>query len=226
MIRGLMRLPKRPRAFTLVEILIVLGILGVLCALIFPAFTRAREAGRRTSCANNLRQIGLAFQQYVSDSNRFYPPDDRYGALLKCGWPDRFFPTYIKAANIFYCPSHPAPEYEYRSTPVCSTGDHMDIGNITEEDDYNGSYDIVTYSARVYLLHEVRVRHPASTVLLLDGKGKSVSTTRNMKGTMEDLRRKNDIMPWHQGGNNHLFLDGHVKWMPLSVIYEPDWWKP
>ena len=62
--------PRRS-AFTLVEILVVLAIIGILAALLFPAFARARESGRQTNCVSNLQQIGLAVQQYYQDTKRY-----------------------------------------------------------------------------------------------------------------------------------------------------------
>lgn len=64
------------RAFTLVELLVVMAIMGVLVALLLPAVQAAREAARRAHCANNLRQIGLALHNFESQM-RHFPPGGR-----------------------------------------------------------------------------------------------------------------------------------------------------
>ena len=67
------RLPRHRAAFTLVELLVVIGIIAVLVSILLPSLNRAREQAKRAKCLNNLRQIGMAFVMYNNENKGWYP---------------------------------------------------------------------------------------------------------------------------------------------------------
>lgn len=110
------RCPARPvargLAFTLLELLVVVAVIGVLTGLLLPTLGRAREAGRSAACLGNLRQIGLSLQLYVQDYNNRLPyMRDQLletNAVPAEDWlpgPDRALILYLGDVALLRCPS-------------------------------------------------------------------------------------------------------------------------
>ncbi len=109
----------RSRQFTLIELLIVIGIIAILMAMLLPVLAGARERGRRTACLNNLSQIGKSLKTYTADSDEWFPPN-----------------LYVLADSgampaMFVCPS--------AETPVAES---LDRGVFLRD---NCSYNLVVY---------------------------------------------------------------------------------
>jgi prepilin-type N-terminal cleavage/methylation domain-containing protein/prepilin-type processing-associated H-X9-DG protein len=66
----------RRRGFTLIELLVVIAIIGILAAMVFPVFARARESARKAVCLSNVKNIALAMNMYLSDYNDTFPPTE------------------------------------------------------------------------------------------------------------------------------------------------------
>jgi prepilin-type N-terminal cleavage/methylation domain-containing protein/prepilin-type processing-associated H-X9-DG protein len=87
-------------AFTLIELLVVIAIIAILAAMLLPVLARAKESGRRISCLNNLRQLGIATKMYVDDNQGLYPPRSEINA-----WPNHLYDSYGRNLDILLCPT-------------------------------------------------------------------------------------------------------------------------
>src|SRR4051812_35148627 len=95
-------------AFTLIELLVVIAIIAILAAILFPVFASAREKARQSSCANNMRQMGLAQMSYVEDYDSTMQPGYSGSVNVETVWAELLYP-YTRNTNIFNCPSAKNP---------------------------------------------------------------------------------------------------------------------
>ncbi len=95
-------------AFTLVELLVVIAVISLIAAIVFPAVSRVRESGRRTGCLSNLKQIGLGALMYIQDYDEKFPGGRitaKAGGLVGgWSWAGEIHP-YVRTDKVFKCPS-------------------------------------------------------------------------------------------------------------------------
>lgn len=97
----------KTRAFTLIELLVVCAIVALLGALVFPVFSRGKEAARSAACVSNLHQIGLGLQLYVADNNNHLPSMFDWTSASDTNSPliQRVLFGHVGSTNVFHCPS-------------------------------------------------------------------------------------------------------------------------
>ena len=216
--------PTRRPGFTLIELLIVIAIIAIIMAVLFPVFAHVRERARQTTCASNLRQIGMATMQYVGDNdgllfNAISEADDfgrtthwSFCSEQTLGTADVRVDTscgplgpFLKSAGVWYCPSASglkAADY-YTAVPPA-------------------------YGLNLaYVRAEISQGHPASlaqipapseTILIADSAFVSSGAATWARYVSLPSDREAGVHGRHSGMANVLWLDGHVKaWRPTSA---------
>lgn len=222
----------RGRGFTLIELLVVIAIIGMLAAMLFPVFTKAREKGRQAVCLSNLRQLALAIQMYCADHDGGYPPamtpDNLYrwhGGRLSTAEP--FDPTlgplwgYYGSRELKRCPSFdPEPG---------TVGFEEGTGGYGYNAQYVGGSP-ADWPQMCIPARESWIPDPARTVMLTD------AAFLDCEGRLFEYSfcEAPYYEPWsspsnpsthfrHHGLANVAFCDGHARAMPMVHTHSSGW---
>ena len=242
---------RRPSfAFTLIELLIVIAIIAILAALLFPVFARAREKARTISCLSNMKQIGTAVSVYLQDWDETFPmnrmPDETHP--LKGCVSDNPFPTgnlensrlnwrrvvqpYLKSVSVLRCPSN-------------GWADRSLGGNLPPGDESN-----IRYAAKDYLplsyayngafFHEAIPPCWYEEKLSRPRRLPEISASANLILLLESRLPQPDLGEWgikwtlnggpqgviqsHSGLSNFLFADCHAKAVKIAQTCAANMW--
>lgn len=203
--------PGRGRGFTLLELLIVIAVLGLLAAMLFPAFAMAVETANRTACARNLQQLGLALRLYANRNQGRFPLEDL------CGNPQRVLvttlvPHYLDTMDVFYCPSAEAMEGYAQSPEYGGPG-----GDSIVDTAENRGRCWISYKYFCVARRDTRMPLP---LRLSEYPHVLTTDSSAARWLMSDYVRKDiPVFPHRErggwgGGRNVLFVDCSVRFVP------------
>ena len=176
------------RAFTALEFIVVVAIVAILAAILYPVFQRTNCSSSRDDCRSNLRQIALAWRQYATDENGLAPTLALNGQFY--GWSDALSAYGLKPTAL-HCPSSGAP----RATNPIAPG-----------------YSTYWMNSRLAGCDLKTIAWPARTILAGDGQA---SDARLAVSHLPRTWRNDEKSPAfrHQSGAVYAFADGHVQWL-------------
>jgi prepilin-type N-terminal cleavage/methylation domain-containing protein/prepilin-type processing-associated H-X9-DG protein len=198
--------PRLGAAFTLVELLVVIGIIAILVALLMPAFGKAREHSRRTHCLANLRSIGQQMHMYANNHRDRLPNANPRGTWNDPAAADGVmvqFAEDLKESRVFRCPSDP---YNGDEPQLIDTASHNQPTSARISYEFYSLFWAPEYGPK---LAQLKGRAPLAWDL--DGGPRDPS----LPGAGAENHGPK--------GGNVLFSDGHAEWRDLSQWTEESW---
>ena len=203
-------MPNR-RGFTLVEILVVIGILAVLFAILLPVFLRAKASARRAVCVTQLEQIAKATRMYADDYERVIVPARTAvpGTGRGITWCVILQP-YLRSEKILLCPDDPDPQPSAQS--VCLPHSY----GINYQLAFNSLWGPAPFVTSI-----AQVQRVSDIILFFDMPG----TVAEM-GSSYTSHRLSRVAFRHNDIGNFAYLDGHVKGLRKSAAGDIRAWDP
>ncbi len=201
--------------------LVVIAIIVILAAILFPVFGRARENARKTSCASNMKQLSLGMLQYVQDYDEYFPPQNAGGAAFS-----QVVQPYVKSTQMMVCPSNPNNAIVARD-PLPATTARGAYPAIMTSYAVTGS----GFSSRIGVLDFGDFRQRALHISTIESPSLVLAYVESLNRYAEfdpvngNANPQFNLFAGHLGMSNYAFADGHVKAMkPLATLTPTNLW--